>query len=238
VFARPHPGTITYEQLIASMSRRAHLSAEEAEASMGAVLGTLAERLSRGERHHFGQQLPIELSVWLFDNGENAEPFDVDEFVRRIAEREGTDVRAAEEHARAVFSTLRDAVGRDRIEHLLRDLPETFRPILLNYALMPAAEIIRKVAARAALDDRSAGVTTGAVLETLAERIPAGEVRDLMGRLPIALHEPLRRRLVLGDEHATAISAAEFVRRVAVREGGEKRQRRTPACVRGVRDPA
>jgi uncharacterized protein (DUF2267 family) len=52
------------------------------------------------------------------------------------------------------------------------------------------------------------------VLETLAERIPPGEVDDLVARLPIDFHDVLKRRR---DEFVD-MSASEFVRRVAERD--------------------
>jgi uncharacterized protein (DUF2267 family) len=43
--------------------------------------------------------------------GGGAETFSSDEFIRRVAAREGVDVVSAAAHARAVLETLLDAVG-------------------------------------------------------------------------------------------------------------------------------
>ena len=60
--------------------------------------------------------------------------------------------------------------------------------------IVPADRFLAQVAERT--DDLDgARRATDAVLETLAERIAGGEVRDLMARLPIELHGPLQRAI-------------------------------------------
>jgi uncharacterized protein (DUF2267 family) len=66
---------------------------------------------------------------------------------------------------------------------------------------------------------------TQAVLETLAERIAGGEVKDLISRLPVALHEPLRRGSERSGGKATRMSLDEFVT-VAERTGHSLEQAR------------
>jgi uncharacterized protein (DUF2267 family) len=44
-------------------------------------------------------------------------------------------------------------------------------------------------------------------------------VEDLIARLPLALHEPLRRGLAESGDDATSMPVDEFVLRVAEREG-------------------
>jgi uncharacterized protein (DUF2267 family) len=57
------------------------------------------------------------------------------------------------------------------------------------------------------------------VLETLAERIAGGEVDDLVSRLPVELHEPLKRGRARTGDRATRMSLEQFLARVAEREG-------------------
>jgi uncharacterized protein (DUF2267 family) len=47
----------------------------------------------------------------------------LDDFLRRVAEREGVTPAEAREHARAVFATLREAVGEDEFRDVSVQLP-------------------------------------------------------------------------------------------------------------------
>ena len=100
-----------YEQFITLVEQKAKLSRDEAEAATRATLQTLAERISAGQARDLAEQLPPELAPWLATIG-GAEPFDVDEFLRRVAEREDTDISRAERDARAVFAALGRSVRR------------------------------------------------------------------------------------------------------------------------------
>ena len=48
----------------------------------------------------------------------------LDEFIRRVAEREGNGVEVAFEHTRAVIATLREAVGEDEFRDVSVQLPQ------------------------------------------------------------------------------------------------------------------
>jgi uncharacterized protein (DUF2267 family) len=63
-----------------------------------------------------------------------------------------------------------------------------------------------------------------ATLQTLAERIAGGEVRDLITQLPAELHEPLKRGDAQSHGAATRMPVEEFVQHVAEREGVTPRQ--------------
>jgi uncharacterized protein (DUF2267 family) len=58
-------------------------------------------------------------------------------------------------------------------------------------------------------------VAVASVLEMLAMRLPPGEVDDLVARLPLWLHEALRRGAAARDERSLRLGAEEFVERVA-----------------------
>jgi uncharacterized protein (DUF2267 family) len=51
---------------------------------------------------------------------------------------------------------------------------------------------VRRIATREEVDVPHRGALTEAVLTTLGERITVGEVDDLIARLPVALHGPLK----------------------------------------------
>src|SRR5215217_2791999 len=81
----------------------------EAERAVIATFETLGERISGGEASDLAAQLPEELAEPLFRAGGDAEGFGLRAFFQRIAEKEGTDVNKATEHASAVMAVLGQA---------------------------------------------------------------------------------------------------------------------------------
>src|SRR6187200_2195595 len=101
----------------------AHLDREQAERATRAVLTTLAERLSKGEALDLAEQLPPSLAAWLHTTG-GPEPLHYDEFLRRVAAREGSDTKTAERHAQAVFRALAQSVDGDELDDVAAELPQ------------------------------------------------------------------------------------------------------------------
>jgi uncharacterized protein (DUF2267 family) len=217
----PGEAPVDYGRFIGLVQDAAALDSERAERATRAVLETLAERLSQGQARDLAESLPPELGPWLgTDSG--AEPFDAEEFIRRVAKREDVDRKEAERHARAVLLALSRSVSTEEFDDMVSELPKSFAPLLPRgerVELMPTEEFLRRVAVRSGLEGEAAMRATSAVLETLAERIAGGEVRDLIEQLPPELHEPLRRGDALSHGAARRMSLQEFVRRVAEREG-------------------
>lgn len=221
---------LDYEHFVATVEREAEAPRQEAEHAVQATLQTLAERLSGGEAEHIARQLSPELRPLLQDGG-NAQPFDLQEFVRRIAQREGVDRETAERHARAVFATLGRAVSHDEITDMASELPKDFGPLIAEAESAPPTieppvggqmrleDFLEHVARRSGLQPHQALRATGAVLEALAERISGGEVDDLAARLPGALDPPLRRGNARSNGAAPPFSLDEFLQRIAEREG-------------------
>jgi uncharacterized protein (DUF2267 family) len=210
-----------HESFIAIVQEAAGLDSESAERATHAVLETLAERLSAGEARDLAEALPPDIAAWLGTNT-GAEPFEVDEFLRRIAEREGVDPKTAERHALAVFLALGRSVGPEELHDMASELPKSFAYLLPaghRIEMMPAELFLETVAQRAGLDADGALRAANAVLETLAERISGGEVEDLLAQLPPELHEPLRRGDALSNGAARKMSLERFLRHVAEREG-------------------
>ncbi|MFL6051623.1 MAG: DUF2267 domain-containing protein [Actinoallomurus sp.] len=212
-----------YQGFIQTVQREAGgIGADQAERATRAALETLAERLSAGEAHDLAEQLPAEMLPWLHTTT-GSQAFDLDEYLRRVAEREGMDLGTAERHARAVFFALGQAVSDDEIHDVASELPKTFEPLLAEarrqyYEILPTEEFISRVAERTGLDTDAARRATDVVLETLAERISGGEVEDLIAQLPPELHEPLRRGNEESNGVARKMTLDEFVRRLADRE--------------------
>jgi uncharacterized protein (DUF2267 family) len=212
---------MNYEQFIGTVQHAADLSWNEAEAATRATLEALGERISPGEARDLADRLPEELGAWVHTDTE-AEGFDVDEFVRRVAEREGVDAAAAERHVRAVFLALWRATGARELADVASELSRDYAPLL---PVGPQVEVVSgeaflaRVEERTGLDRDGAARAVDAVLATLAERLAGGEVEDLIVHLPLALHEPLRRGVAEGGDKAKRMSVDEFVHRVAEREG-------------------
>lgn len=98
---------------------------EHAERATAVTLEVLGQRLAGGEPADLAAQLPAELKGLLDQHTGQAEPFDVDEFFRRIAHREGSGCSPedAREHARAVLSTLGRSVSAGEVDNLRSQLP-------------------------------------------------------------------------------------------------------------------
>jgi uncharacterized protein (DUF2267 family) len=115
---------------LAKVAQRADVSLEKADALTSATLRTLAERISGGETEDLAAQLPTELKPLLMRADEPAQPFDAEEFVRRVADRAGTDPDQATTAVRAVFTTLREAVTTGEIDDITSQLPKDLRGLI------------------------------------------------------------------------------------------------------------
>jgi uncharacterized protein (DUF2267 family) len=214
-----------YEQIIAVIRRAAGgLSSEEAELAVHATLQTLAERIPRGEALHILRELPVQLKPWIY-TVTDAAPFDIDEFLNKVADREDTDVETALRHARAVFFAMGDALSPAEVAHLAGSLPKAFDPLVAEAQrryldIMPADQFFGRVAARLGVDDGTARKITDAGLETLAMRLAAGQLEDLMAQLDPVLHAPVRRGMS-APPVAARMPLEEFLRQVAEKEGAD-----------------
>ena len=95
-----------------------------------ATLQVLAQRISGGEARDIALQLPPDLDQALQPEHEHAEPFDLEVFVQRVADRAFVDYDAALAGVRAVFQTLREAVTGDEFEDVLAQLPREYAALL------------------------------------------------------------------------------------------------------------
>lgn len=209
-----------YEEFIGTLSRYAGLDEDEAERAVRATLGTLGERLSVGEG--LLGRLPERVRAWMRTE-RDPEPFDVDEFLRRVAEREGVDVEVAARHAREVFWLLGEVTAPGAIDGVAACLPEDFESLVAEarrrgVRIMPAEEFLARVASRAGLEAADAHRATEAVLETLAECVAEGRAESLIGELAVPLHEPLKRGAAEGRAGVVRVPLEDFVLRVAERQ--------------------
>jgi uncharacterized protein (DUF2267 family) len=215
-----------YDSFLDVVATEGHLPREDAERAVRAVLETLAERIDREEARQLAAQLPPEVAPWIATMTPAA-GFDADELLRRVAEREGTDLRRARRDVPAVLDALSRAVSRDEWDDMVAELPQSFAPLLPRGPWIEVPEpdgLLDAVAERAGLDRAGARRATEAVLETLAERIAGGEVDDLIARLPTELHPPLERGRAASGGQATRMALDAFLHRIAEREGVADRE--------------
>jgi uncharacterized protein (DUF2267 family) len=213
-----------YAPFLTTVEQVGGLTREEAERAIEATLRTLAERITGGEAGDIALFLPKELRQLLTSTREEAESFGLDEFYRRVAEREGVDRDTAAAHARAVFVALGVAVAPGELRDMAAQLPKDYEPLLQaagvgrRRAAREPYDLTLRVAELARLDHEQARKATEAVLETLAVRISAGEVEDLMKEIPPTLHPALERGL-RESRAARRMSVDEFLDHIAEREG-------------------
>jgi len=194
---------------------------ETAERATRAVASVLGERIGADEARVFAGHLPPEVAAWLHTAG-GARSFDAEEFVRRVAEREGTNPDTAERHIIAVLGAISQALPEREYDHLLARLSKDYAPLLPKAAVAPTMStraFVSRVAQRSRIDDASSMRVAEAVLQTLAERITAGEVRDLTARLPVLLHGALKRGAAQADSAARKMPPDELLRRIERRAG-------------------
>jgi uncharacterized protein (DUF2267 family) len=212
-----------YATFLTEVERLTGLTREEAERATQATLRTLAERITGGEARAIAPHLPRELRACLDAADEKAERFDHDEFLARVARREGVDREAAEDHARAVFRVLGMAVAPGELYDMAAQLPKDFEPLLEaagtgREAAMADDDLTARIAQAAGLPADQALRAAEAVLEALGTRISEGEVEDLELEVPAPLRRALRRGLQQSRE-ATMMTADEFIDTVAWLEG-------------------
>ncbi|GIF06532.1 DUF2267 domain-containing protein [Actinoplanes siamensis] len=124
-----------FPEFISKVAERASLPREEADAITRATLRTLGERITGGEARDLAAQLPRELQDSLTSAPEKAEQFDLDEFVRRVAERAQVAPDDARHGVSAVFQTVEEAVSFGEFDDVMAQLPDEFgalaKPIIL-----------------------------------------------------------------------------------------------------------
>ncbi|MEO3928815.1 DUF2267 domain-containing protein [Micromonosporaceae bacterium B7E4] len=117
-------------QFLETVAKRAGLPPTEAVNLTRGTLQTLAERISGGQARDLAAQLPEELRGYLHTEDEFAERLDLAEFLHEVRARAGVDDQRAADGARAVLTTLRDAVPGEELQDLVSELPRDIRQLL------------------------------------------------------------------------------------------------------------
>ncbi|MFW6182414.1 MAG: DUF2267 domain-containing protein [Chloroflexota bacterium] len=117
-----------FEQFVGEVQNRARLGSQGAAMrAICATLETLGERLHGEEAENLGAQLPSALAAYL-RLARRKETFGIQEFFKRIAEREGqgVDEPGAAHHARVVIEVLQEAVSSGQIADARAQLPKEY----------------------------------------------------------------------------------------------------------------
>jgi uncharacterized protein (DUF2267 family) len=95
-----------------------------------ATLETLRERILGDEANQLAAQLPGDLADYLHGReGQMGDHFPIEEFYRRICDREGVDPETAAMHARAMFTVLQSAVTPGEFADVRSNLSEDYEEI-------------------------------------------------------------------------------------------------------------
>lgn len=122
-----------YDEFLTQVGQRGGpVEREHADAAAKQILAALGQRLAGNEPHDFASQLPSELQDPLLRPTSKAEiGDDLDDFLRRVADREGhgCDTEQALTHARAVLGTIASFVSAGEIQDLRAQLPTGYAPL-------------------------------------------------------------------------------------------------------------
>jgi uncharacterized protein (DUF2267 family) len=120
-----------YDDFVGQVQNRAGLaSTGEAVGAIRATLQTFAERLAGNEASHLAAQLPREIGAYLRaspDLDSRGQSFSLDEFFRRVSEKEGTDLPDAVYHARVIVEMLGEAVSAGEMADVRAQLPDEYQ---------------------------------------------------------------------------------------------------------------
>jgi uncharacterized protein (DUF2267 family) len=119
---------VDYVELLRQVREAAALDRATAERVLLATMVTLAERMSHQELVRLSAWLPDELRAAAHAGSPTCQPFDTDEFVRRVAERVGVAPQAAWTQVRAVLGTLDREVTE--MEAVRQRLPREFDALM------------------------------------------------------------------------------------------------------------
>ena len=119
-----------HDELVKRVAERAEIERSDARGAIESTLAVLSERLDAGEAGDLAAQLPEEVAWALRNSAREADAFSADEFVHRVARREGIAPNDADKRVRAVLATLQEAVSAGELEHVLSQLPTDYLELM------------------------------------------------------------------------------------------------------------
>jgi uncharacterized protein (DUF2267 family) len=127
------PG-MSADEFLGRVADRGDVDPMGAERATEAVLEALAIRISAGQAEDLAARLPAPqraaLERGITESGAAARALSLEDFLREIARREDVPMEQAAERARAVLTTLREAVGEQEWRDTTDQLPDEYRPLL------------------------------------------------------------------------------------------------------------
>jgi uncharacterized protein (DUF2267 family) len=141
------------------------ITRQEARDAVRATLRTLAERITRGGAEDIAIFVPGEFRELLASGRENAEQLSMDEFIRRVARREGVDGRTAVRHVLSVFTAIGKAAPQDALNDLAAQLSADFYPLV---------EVAWRRGGSAMLEARTGGGRADERRGEALDRLPVG----------------------------------------------------------------
>ncbi len=123
--------------VVAALAIRLGVPDAEAERIGRSVLRTLAERIGDRQARELALHLPPRLAAELTDP-DGCEPFDAEDFVRRVGERTGATPDLARDDANAVFLLLREALPPSEMDYVRAALSADYAELLAAPASRPA----------------------------------------------------------------------------------------------------
>ncbi len=115
-----------YIEFVALVRQRGRIdNDQEAERAIEATFQTLAQRLYDGEVENLAAQLPKEFKGYLSER-KPKKLLNLDEFYRRVSQREAVGYPEVRRHARAVMAAVVQSVSPGELENVLDQLPDEF----------------------------------------------------------------------------------------------------------------
>jgi uncharacterized protein (DUF2267 family) len=118
-----------YDELVRRVQERAGLEdRDDAERTVWVVLQELCDRISAKEGRDLLAQLPGELQRVVVTSP--PQPLSYEDLLRRVADELGVDRDEARRRARAVVSTLREAVSWGELQDVLEETDPEYADLL------------------------------------------------------------------------------------------------------------
>lgn len=212
-----------YDEFVEAVGQRAGIEQQRAAEASRAVVQALAEQVGQQRMHGLADQLPRGLRPRV-EASAAAPGQPLREFYTRVGELEGRDPAQPDRHVRAVFATLHDATTGGQLREVVGQLPVEYQELLPSEAAPVSAEgFLAAVQQRGQLASaHEAAVVTRLILGALAERISAGQARDLAAAVPGELRPHIEsgreaRAFSLEDVLERLMHAQQVHREVAMR---------------------
>lgn len=188
------------------------------------VMCTFSQHVSGGEARHLWSSLPKDIQMLvercMLHRGEQAQRFDRDLLLLRIADHLGVPLEKAEEITAAVLAAITSRLPPKEIRDVASQLPDDLKD-LWSPRKAPAAPpashpLFTKIEQSARLPQGVSGMLAfKSVMCQLTRRLTLGEARHLLGSLPHELRPALDECIHGRGEHPELFGRQAFLERVA-----------------------